>query len=119
MSKPKAKAKVKEITLTCVGLHYRLTITKLRKLQDNLPLQAELRREPENEYDENAIAVWVIEKPFREVKIGYLKREVAHDLAPQMDSKHFNPHEIWVAELRNEKEAVGGNGYVAQLLVKL
>lgn len=117
--KPKAKAKVKEITLTCVGLHYRLTISKLRALQENLPLKAELRREPENEYDENAIAVWVIEKPFREVKIGYVQKAVAHDLAPKMDSKEFHPHEVWVAELQNQKKEVGGEGYVAMLLVRL
>lgn len=119
MNKPKAKAKVKEISLTAVGLHYRLTISKLRKLQELLPLKAELRREPDNEYDENAIAVWIVERPFREVKIGYLKKEVAHDLAPKMDAGDFKPHEVWAVELVNEKEGIGGNGYVAQLLVKL
>lgn len=118
-SKPKAKAKVKEIELTAVGLHYRLTPSKLAKLEDSLPLQCELRREPENEYDENAIAVWCVERPFREVKIGYLAKQVAHDLAPMMDVGKFSPHEVWASEIHVSKSGVGGNGHVATLLVKV
>lgn len=117
--KPKAAAKVKEISLTAVGLHYRLTIPKLKKMEEAIPLKVVLRREPNNEYDENAIAVWCVERPFKDVKIGYLKRGVAQDLAPKMDSRDFKPREVWITELVNEKETTASNGYVAELLVRL
>lgn len=117
--KPKAKGKINEINLTVVGLQHRLTKTKIEKLIDALPLMIELRREPENEFDENAIAVWCIEKPFKEVKIGYIQRVVAADLAGPMDDGKFKPYEAWLSEVEVVKTGVGGEGHVGNLLVKV
>ena len=119
MSKPKAKTKVKEITFTVVGLHHRLTPSSLHELEASSPLKVELRREPDNLYDENAIAVWALERPFREMQIGYLRKEVARDIAPKMDRNEFDPQECWITDVENERESQGGSSYVATLLVKL
>lgn len=109
----------KEITLTVVGIHYRLTAPTVRKLIADLPIKVELRREPENMHDENAIAVWAMEKPYRNTQIGYLKREVAADLAGAMDEGDFNPREAWLTKIDDEHKAEGGNKYEGQLIVKL
>lgn len=43
-----------------------------------------LEREPENEHDENAIAVYVDQ--YQNEQIGYLSSDLAEELAPQIDS---------------------------------
>lgn len=45
-----------------------------------------LEREPENKYDKNAIAVYVEPYDNTKIKIGYLSRELAAELAPLWDS---------------------------------
>lgn len=40
-----------------------------------------LQREPNNPYDANAISVWSSSKKL----VGYIKKDLAADLAPQMD----------------------------------
>lgn len=44
----------------------------------------QLKREPFNNYDENAVAVY-----YKEYKIGYLNRYLAEDIAPKMDAGIF------------------------------
>ena len=56
----------------------------------NLAIDAVLVREPENEHDENAIAVYVRAKDadVAVLKVGYVARERAADLAPVLDEKN-------------------------------
>ena len=116
---PKAKGKIKEIELTVVGLQHRLTAKKIEQLGELTPLKCELRREPDNKVDENAIAVWCVEKPFREVKLGYLRRQVAADLAEPMDDGKFKPTEAWLTEVSVLKTGIGGEGHVGTLYAKV
>ena len=60
-----------------------------------------LRREPDNPYDANAIAVdmqcrilWGLYKPW--VQIGYIKADRAKSLAPKIDSKTYIVQDAWV-----------------------
>ena len=56
----------------------------------NLAIDAVLVREPDNEYDENAIAVYarVKDADVGALKVGYVARELAVDLAPALDEKN-------------------------------
>lgn len=54
-------------------------------------MPAKLKREPNNQHDENAIAVWVTAKLVfglikEDIQVGYLPAEIAEDLAPHVDS---------------------------------
>jgi hypothetical protein len=69
-----------------VGLSYRVTEDTMNTMSEVVPLKAELRREPNNTHDENAIAVRLLDKPWRRFHIGYLPRAVAAELAPKLDS---------------------------------
>lgn len=62
----------------------------------------ELRREPDNEYDENAIAVYTED----ERQLGFLSRELAADLAPEMDDG-WEP-EAAIANITQSKSGVYG-----------
>jgi len=43
-------------------------------------IELELRREPENQYDTNAVSIWYVDK------LGYIPRPMAVMLAPMIDS---------------------------------
>lgn len=52
----------------------------------------QLRPEPDNKYDGNAIAVWVAFPPesgHEAAQIGYLPKEIAAQVAPHMDGENF------------------------------
>jgi hypothetical protein len=83
-------------------------------MEDEVPLAARLKREPENFHDENAIAVIVKEKPYRDFHIGYLTRQVASELAPRLDAGTFNPTEVWLTSV----DAETGNGELRVKYVK-
>ncbi len=52
-------------------------------------MQLILKREPQNPYDKNAVAVWILARAFifftSEVQIGYLNAEVAEEIARYID----------------------------------
>ena len=83
-----AANKSKEQLFTVVGLHYRTTKPQIEKWVEQLPIGVRFEREPENIEDRNAIAVWIDDKSVREreMKIGYLPRQVAQVFAMGMDS---------------------------------
>ena len=58
----------------------------------------ELVREPDNEWDPNAIKVKHVLKSGRKIMIGYVpnnvKRRLADQLAPLMDSQNWNPNVV-------------------------
>lgn len=60
----------------------------IAKLQEGNEVQ--LVRDPENDYDENAIEVW----NKRGDQIGFIDKMRAEELSPQMDSGY--PVEVWV-----------------------
>lgn len=68
----------------------------------NLPVNAVLVREPDNEYDTNAIAVYATTRDGQQSArhVGYVAAEVAEDLAPILDRK------------RREGETVALEGHI-------
>lgn len=80
------KAKAREMKLRVVGLQYRLSKSSRYVLQKRLPLIARFVREPENESDPNAVAVYLKSEPWDGVKLGYLARATASEIAPRLDN---------------------------------
>jgi hypothetical protein len=96
--KPHKKSPVVEMELSVVGLGYRMTPATMAKIAADCPLQARLVREPKNAHDENAVAVWLQEKPYN-FHIGYLPRAVAAAIAPKLDSGEVEIVEAWVSSV--------------------
>ena len=80
-----------KLNLTVVGMQYRMTKQLRFELNEVSPFKIKVEREPENTHDENAISVAINEKgvPGHPMKIGYLRRVVAAELAPEMDEGHL------------------------------
>lgn len=77
------------LTLTVVGMQYRVTMSSRRMMASDAEegtIECRLEREPNNRYDENAIKVIIASEPFKGFHIGYLQRPVAVTLAPLMDA---------------------------------
>jgi hypothetical protein len=94
------KTKMEGVTFDVVGLDHRLikdTQRTLKKLVSTAPLSCQLKREPGNLYDKNAIKVIVCDDRLREnypkvfgsnkLHIGYLRRDTAKVLAPGIDKR--------------------------------
>jgi len=84
---------MKKETFTVVGLNHYASTFLLGEIEKHLPLKATLKREPDNEFDSNAIAVYIkseavvkTNKASRSFKIGHLRRGVAKEIAPGLDS---------------------------------
>lgn len=88
------KKKLRNLDLTVVGLSYRVTPAKMEEIAGETPLKAKLVREPENNHDSNAVAVYLTEKPYN-FHLGYLSREVAKEIAPRLD-KGMEVEEAWL-----------------------
>ena len=80
------KSKIPMEHYTIVGLQYRTTKEARRHLATKVPFSVYFRREKKNEYDPNAIAVFVADKQFLAGQhIGYLRKEVAAVISPRVD----------------------------------
>lgn len=82
----------KKMKLSVVGLRHRLTVSTMHELEEELPIAVAFEREPDNDLDANAIKV-VIADPLLQrdgMHIGYLRRELAAEFAPMMDSGTFD-----------------------------
>lgn len=91
MKPKKKKPKGNYQHYTVVGLQYRLPKQTRRMLAAKVPFSVYFKRDKKNEYDENAIAVFIAEGNFLERQhIGYLRREVAKVIAPRVDSGQIN-----------------------------
>jgi len=83
------------VVFDVVGLDHRVTRASQKKLaqlvKDHREVECSLKRDPENEYDENAVKVYVDDPNFRakKVHIGYLRRGTAKVLASGMDAERL------------------------------
>jgi DNA modification methylase len=91
-----------ELELDVVGLLYRVTPSTLKKIADDTPLAAELKREPENSHDPNAIAVHLKDEPYN-FHIGYLRKETAAAWAQNMDDGLLDFSEAWLSSIDVEE----------------
>lgn len=92
----------KKQTFEIAGVLHRANPGTLLEMHELTPLKAELRREPDNEYDRNAIAVYLDERPWKGFHLGYLPRTVAEVVAPRMDSGKITVSESYVMVLDPE-----------------
>jgi hypothetical protein len=90
----------KKFETVVVGMGYRVTTSTLRAISTDAPLKIKLEREPDNEHDENAIKVLIVEKPYARhdegFHIGYIPHAVALVLAPIMDTTGLPWDEAWI-----------------------
>lgn len=88
----------KELTLSVVGMGYRLSVDKRNELDELAPFKVKLEREPKNLHDENAIQVVMDDKTMKNngMQIGYLPRLVAGAWAPALDSGKLKILESWM-----------------------
>jgi hypothetical protein len=120
-----SKAGTKVMEFDVVGMKYHLTassrkylaryVEKIRVEQGGL--KVELRREPENQHDENAIAVWVAPENKIELKgmmLGYVPRQVAEVLAPKLDASEISFRAVRLTDIDAEE----GNGQLQAICVK-
>lgn len=96
----------REVTqqLDCVGLGFRMkrdVRDKLAQLVAKKPIKVTLEREPENEYDINAIKVTCAAAgEFKDKHFGYVRGETAAILAPQMDEGNVTVKAAHLHEVR-------------------
>lgn len=100
-------------TLDVVGLGFRLK----RETRVNLAMRAEksggikgirLVREPDNEYDPNAIAVFLPKRLMGGAQIGYLRRPSAELLARKLDAGEMVIVKATLLSLRAEDDLKEG-----------
>ncbi len=81
-----AKPPPRTMKLQCVGMRYRVTPTTLRDMAALTPMRVYFKREPQNIHDENAVAVYLNEKPWKNMHVGYISRQTAAEIADRIDS---------------------------------
>ena len=94
---------MKRLTLSVVGLQYRVLKPTLRSLAKDMPLKIRIELEPQNIHDSNAIAVYLDDSKVRQrMKIGYLRKEVAAVLHKPMDDGKLVVHSARLTSLDPE-----------------
>ena len=103
-----SKHNILKYEFTVVGLRYRMTKPSQAKLAEQCPFTVWVTREPNNEHDENAIAVKIgdFNVPMYPMKIGYLRREVAKVLAPGLDDGTVEVGKAKLTEIRDDGTGV-------------
>jgi HIRAN domain len=87
---------------TIVGLQYRTTKEARRHLATKVPFSVIFKREKKNEYDPNAIAVFVAQGNFLAGQhIGYLRKEVAAVISPKVDAKEIHLPAFGIVDAMN------------------
>lgn len=92
----------KRVETSVVGMAYRVTPATMKELQKEVPLSAKLVREPDNEYDENAVKVVLTDKRHKNFHIGFLPRQVAKEFAPSMDDGSFPFSVVWLISVKSK-----------------
>jgi HIRAN domain len=95
---------VKEVRLSLVGMSYRVPVSTRKQLVEHVPIRIKAVREPNNVQDPDAIAIHIDDAgvPFKHMKIGYLRRQVAGVWAPQIDKGNLEIQKGYLAELDPE-----------------
>jgi HIRAN domain len=75
--------KLKRIECDLKGVTNYTTVAMRNVMVGRLPLDVFAEREPDNEYDENAIRIYLVREP--PTHLGYVPRKVAAVLAPALD----------------------------------
>ena len=94
----------KKVTLSVVGMDYRVTKPTRQKMNEATPFKVRIEREPENDHDSNALKVVVADKTMQqdEMHIGYLSRLVASEWSPVIDKGKLKITEAWMTEVPDE-----------------
>jgi len=90
--------KERTLDFTLAGMNYRVAPLAQKEMAGNTPIRLSLRREPENQHDENAIAVY-LETYRKGMHVGYVPRGVAETLAPLMDGKQVEIESVWLTSV--------------------
>lgn len=92
-----------DIELTVVGLNFRWKREVRKMMPGWCPFTVTLEREPDNQYDENAVKVLIAkQKPLAKLagkQLGYLRSNIAALLAPQLDDGTLKPAKLTVTEI--------------------
>lgn len=84
---------MKKFKTEVVGLQYRITQSTRNMIKDRIakdgPIEVLLVREPDNPADENAIKVVIRSGAYKQLHIGYLKRNVAGVYAKALDTRVY------------------------------
>lgn len=101
---PKKKTVARQVKLSVVGMQYRTTPSVRKYLTEHLPFRVRIEREPKNHQDPYAIAVYVDDKgvPYNEMKLGYLRRQVAAVWAKDMDGGKLKIHQAYLHSIDTE-----------------
>jgi hypothetical protein len=79
--------KILSLEVEVVGMSYRGWTKQGRvMLRDRAPFAVTIEREPQNEYDPNAILVKLLKMEIKPEELGYIRRETAVLLAPRLDA---------------------------------
>jgi hypothetical protein len=97
----------RKVEFSAVGLQHRLAMSTRRMLAahvEEAPVTCELRREPDNLHDRNAIMVVISDKdsPYNGIHIGYVPRGIAATMAPVMDDGNLIVVEAIMSEVDAE-----------------
>lgn len=96
------KSKVQRLYFQVVGIRHRFDRDVLEELEEKIPLKAEIRREPKNPHDPNAIAVYIDQWPYKGAQLGYLSRGTASVIAPWMDAGRITVLSAWIVTIEPE-----------------
>lgn len=103
-----------EHDVTLVGMGFRLkkdVRDLLARSVAKKPYTVDLRRQPDNKYDPNAIAVYGVGGLFDEHHLGYLSRETAEVLAERIDAGTLAVESAKLTEVY-KPDHKGGNVHV-------
>jgi HIRAN domain len=95
----------KKITLSVVGIDYRVAAYEQRAMNAMAPFKVVIEREPDNFQDPNALKVVIQDKSmkYNGMHIGYLTRQVASEWSPVMDKGKLKISEAWVTAVGDGK----------------
>ena len=80
---------ITELEMMVVGIKYRVSVSTRNALALDVKREKRrvyLEREPDNPVDENAVKVFMDEKPYTGLHLGYVKKDIAALLAPVLDA---------------------------------
>lgn len=109
---PNKKPKLTQLDVELKGFNHRAIAEERREIAAAVPLAVALEREPHNVHDAQAVAVHLMEKPWKKLHIGYIPKGVAAVFAPKLDGGTISVEEAWLMEVDPEE----GSG---QLLLKV